>query len=261
MQDRYVGDIGDFGNIGLLRWLTGLTSPDTDRPLRLGIVQYTHKNEPSKGGHIGYLSYTPENSQRFQKCDPNLYSVLKGLVFRDNRTIQAAQQAFKQKGILPGNTLYYDKELTFGSATSITVKKEIRERWLRSAFDTTSHADIVFFNPDNGIANRESPTSNAGTKYAFINDLKRFAKNGNSLVIYHHLRGGDRDEKICRIAKEMRSNLKLSVWSLLYTAWTSRAYFIVPQPKDKPIIEARLCRLLLSNWCRGEKVLFGVSPA
>ena len=49
MQDRYVGDIGDFSNNGLLRWLIGMREDvvsDGLGPLRLGVVWYL--NEPTE---------------------------------------------------------------------------------------------------------------------------------------------------------------------------------------------------------------------
>ena len=264
MQDRYVGDVGDFGSNGLLRWLTGMTAQDNERKLLLGVVQYSHPNEPSYGGHIGYLSRTPENSEKFQKCDPDLYSALKDLVFKDNRTISAARQIFKRRGILPPNTLYYDPELSYGSEKSTAKRIETRDDWLKCAFNATRKAKIVYFNPDNGIAKQESPISKKGTKYVFMDDLKCFAKNGNSLVIYHHLGHKNHDQEISSIAIRLACNLHLPVWSFRYTAWTSRAYFVVLQPKDAPLIEKRLCSFLKSDWCKWERKLFefklAVSP-
>ena len=35
MQNQFVGDIGDFGKYGLLRWLTGTTDPYMDQKIRL----------------------------------------------------------------------------------------------------------------------------------------------------------------------------------------------------------------------------------
>ena len=264
MQDRYVGDIGDFANNGLLRWLTGMTPQDNKGKLSLGVVQYAHFNEPSNGGHIGYLSRTPENKREFQNCDTQLYCALKDLVFKDKRTIRKAQQMFEQRGILPPDTLYYDKELPDCSERSLEKRKETRNDWLKSAFNATREAKIVFFNPDNGIAKDSeiarpiSPTSKIGTKYVFMNDLKCFAKNGNNLVIYHHLGQGhqNHDQRISYFANRLHCNLQLPILCFSYTAWASRAYFIALQPKDKPIIEKRLCSFLQSDWCKGERKLF-----
>lgn len=40
MQDRYAGDVGDFGKFGLLRHLCGVTAQDGQPNLRPGIIWY-----------------------------------------------------------------------------------------------------------------------------------------------------------------------------------------------------------------------------
>ena len=77
MQNRYVGDVGDFGKYGLLRALCRPSGAE-NRPLRLGVVWYlttdeTHNND---GRHIGYLEPTPKNLRDFRACDPDLYDTL-----------------------------------------------------------------------------------------------------------------------------------------------------------------------------------------
>ena len=80
MQNRYVGDVADFGKHGLLRFLSGMTDPEGPEPkLRLGLVWYMFPDERhgadrkrinGDGGHIGYLEQTEANSGRFGLCDP-----------------------------------------------------------------------------------------------------------------------------------------------------------------------------------------------
>ena len=56
MQDRYTGDVGDFGKYGLLRCLRG---PDA-APLRLGVVWYRTDSDivdadpVNDGKHVAY---------------------------------------------------------------------------------------------------------------------------------------------------------------------------------------------------------------
>ena len=269
MQDRYVGDIGDFANNGLLRWLTGMTPQDNKGKLSLGVVQYAHFNELSNGGHIGYLSWTPENEKRFQECDTKLYFALKDLVFKDDRRISAAQQMFEQRGILPPKTIYYDNELSYRPNESCKERKETRDDWLKRAFNATCKAKIVFFNPDNGIADQVSPTSKKDTKYVFMDDLKCFAENGNSLVIYHHFdrskkeekagegeKGEKADKQIQRISKRLKTDLNRHVRILKWNRWSARFYFIVAQQSHKYVIENRLESFRTSKWCCGPKPHF-----
>ena len=92
MQNRYVGDVGDFGKYGLLR---ALCLPDGDKnpALKLGVVWYltsdeTHNND---GRHIGYLEPTPENLLAFRACDPDLYDGLRKIVSTGNRNVSAVR--------------------------------------------------------------------------------------------------------------------------------------------------------------------------
>ena len=255
MQDRYVGDVGDFANNGLLRWLTGMNGPHLvdEEKLRLGVVQFNHLNEPSYGGHIGYLSRTPENLEEFRKCDTVLYDIMQDLVFRGNRTIVGSQKSFKRRRILPHDTIFYDKVLTFGNSRNAKQNKAIRASWLDRAANSMRDAKIIFFNPDNGVANQESPTSSKGTKYVFVNELDRFAKCGKSLVVYHHLGRTNHGLKIHSVARELACCLQLPVWSFRYSAWSSRAYFIVLQRQHAPKVVSRLTYFLQSDWCKGTR--------
>ena len=110
MQDRYTGDIGDFGKYGLLR---SLTSPETGSPPRLGIVWYLtpDENQSPDGQHTGYLHLEERKRQHFTACDEELYLALQGLVDTGNRSVNAVQES----GILPSETLYHSETLALNN--------------------------------------------------------------------------------------------------------------------------------------------------
>lgn len=58
MQNRFAGDIGDYGKYGLLRALAKL-------PLRLGVIWYLTPDGDSGGNRTGYL----QMPERFRSCD------------------------------------------------------------------------------------------------------------------------------------------------------------------------------------------------
>lgn len=68
MQDKYTGDVGDFGKFGLLRVLCGQNDAST---LSLGVVWYLAAIESpnNDGKHIKYLLDPPP--QEFSDCDPS----------------------------------------------------------------------------------------------------------------------------------------------------------------------------------------------
>src|ERR1039457_5414444 len=88
MQDRYAGDVGDFGKFGLLRHLCGVTADDKHLTLKPGVIWHRVADEAHNGDgrHTSYLeksaksvkdkSVTDENRPRFRDCDERLYDAL-----------------------------------------------------------------------------------------------------------------------------------------------------------------------------------------
>jgi len=92
MQDRYSGDVGDFGKFSLLRKLL------PDEEFKLGIIWYAFPNEShnNDGRHIEYLD-TPE----YRICDQDLRDKLKNIT-GNKRLISELEDIH----ILPSNTLF-----------------------------------------------------------------------------------------------------------------------------------------------------------
>ena len=129
MQNRYVGDVGDFGKYGLLRVLskTDISQP-SDRALRLGIVWYLHLDEShnADGKYIGYLASTQQFRAVFRKCDPELYDSLQKLVASGDRDVANVRRI----GIFPSNTDYYEPSLSFSRNQSRSSRKATRMEWI-----------------------------------------------------------------------------------------------------------------------------------
>lgn len=250
MQDSYVGDIGDFGKYGLLRFLSGPSqNPTSDQSLRLGVVWYLHPGEPdsSDGKFIDYLCDCPDNHRRFRDCDRPLYDSLRELVCEGKRNIAA----IRRSGVLPRDTAFYERSLPYTPGASRPSRQAAREDWIEGALGATAGSNVVFFDPDNGISETARRFSKRGLKYVFIEELRRFSERGQSLVIYHHLgRRGKAAEQIRYFARGLHSNLGLSrlPWSLWYHRRTPRAYFIAAQEQHESILEDRLECFLKSGW-------------
>src|SRR5262249_40298387 len=101
MQNRYVGDVGDFGKYALLRRLGGIGN---ERPLRLGVVWclYPDENHNSDGRHVSYLE-----SLEFTQLDAELASLLRKAVKSGRRSISV----IRASGTLPSGTVFYDLPL------------------------------------------------------------------------------------------------------------------------------------------------------
>ena len=132
MQDRYVGDVGDFGKYGLLRALCR-------EGLRLGIVWYLNPEEEGNenGRHVRYLQ---KDTLRLRGCDPELYDRLQDLVFPGGLD-KGAQDAYRKvsevrtRGIVGNDTSFYEVGLSFSDLPSwpTAARKARREEWLDGA--------------------------------------------------------------------------------------------------------------------------------
>ena len=132
MQDRYAGDVGDFGKLGLLRQIA-------DTGLKVGINWYlTYKPEEriSKDGkHVGYL-----NDRSFKGCDDELLKSLQ-VVVESNRSTAALEEA----DLIP-SAGYYSEILKPGIDHSFS-----RDIWYKNSLSALADSDIIFCDPDNGL--------------------------------------------------------------------------------------------------------------
>ena len=247
MQNRYVGDLGDFGKYGLLRALCS-SKEDDRRTLSLGVVWYLVPNEPGNdGGRIGYLdpylTEASEQGKRYRKLDPCLYDGLRGIVQSCNRNVQRISES----GFLPSDTtLFYEEPLTFEGVEDRR-RGDWREQWLECAKEKTRGCDVVFVDPDNGLEVKSiSRTAKKGPKYAFFNELSPYLQRDQSLVIYQHIsRSGKAEDQIRKRLAEIEKELGQRAIALLYRHGTARAFLIVPAARHWETLRRR------AEWSQG----------
>lgn len=251
MQNRYVGDVGDFGKYGLLRALCrsdGDGLPD----LSLGVVWHLFPDEQKKndGKFINYLKPTPQKHRIYRICDPPLYDALARIVNADHRNIIAIREG----EILPAGTVFYEEPLTFAGSNSREERETHRRNWARCALEKTSGCDIVFFDPDNGL----QPESvkfhyKFSPKYVFIDELKPYRQRGQSLIIYQHMNFSRKtDVQIQDWLRKIAHSLGAgsNVFALRYHRGTARAFLVVPAEQHKEILSGRSQRFLQGPWKR-----------
>lgn len=266
MQNRYVGDVGDFGKHGLLRYLSGMTSNDDNPWLRLGVIWYMHHDERHgmdrrrinrDGRHVEFLERTLDCDQReYRDCDSVLWEGLRDLVFREARCVHCVQDA----GILPADTQFHSTYLSYipGGTTALReLRRNTRECWFQNALDATADADIICVDPDNGIGNDADMYTAKGPKFVYMADLQAIWKRGQSLVIYQHLgmvRGGA-EVMVPVVVDQLRTGLEdAEPIPLMFHRGTARTFYVVPNPNHPDgqthvdLIRARVDRFLDSHW-------------
>ena len=126
MQNRYTGDIGDFGKLGLLRTLQA-------QGFTIGVNWYLTPDEDHNedGKYTKYL-----DDEMYRKCDESLWLELKQIVEADQRKVSALQN----DRIL--QAVFYDEILDFAGKKK-TERISTREEWHKQALDQLSDLDVV----------------------------------------------------------------------------------------------------------------------
>ena len=169
MQDCYVGDVGDFVKYGLLRAIRGTKL--------LGVAWYLHPDAgpAGDGKHTAYLQHL----DKWRHLDAELFDALKKLT-GDRRSVANIQQS----GILGDATFSAERLVLAG------VKARDRECWRHQWFDRIKRqlirCDLVFADPDNGLAPKDGfrPARQVNAKRIPLAEAMALAE-GRTAVIYH----------------------------------------------------------------------------
>lgn len=168
MQDRYVGDIGDFGKIGLLKALQA-------QGLSIGVNWY--RVEPMDTERKADGSYKQEDGkylipEKLQACDTSLAEKLTKIAKSDHRSIRSLEQ-----GDFISGARYFSEPVTVAG----------REEWHKKALDLLKGLDIVFVDPDNGMLVKSvGKRSVKSIKYTFYEEVADYIGQKQSVLIYNH---------------------------------------------------------------------------
>ena len=170
MQNRYVGDIGDYLKLSILRAL----SPG----YRLGVAWWLFPDEAHNGDgrHVDYLN-RPDQWRRF---DPVLFDALRRVVSSGQRNVQALEALC----IIPGAT-YADDVIPSGGP--VAQRLSARRTWLASVQWTLEQANLLFLDADNGLEPAGyRPTASKSGRSITLTELRELALPGRCLIVYHH---------------------------------------------------------------------------
>jgi hypothetical protein len=247
MKNQYVGDLNDFAKYGILRALAGV---GRERVFRLGVVWYlTPDDGRGDGRHIDYLSEARPN--RYSEADPYLYGRLHHVVHHLGREVPRVQAA----GVLPARTAFFSEPLAFPQIPPRREADRLQQRnaWLERALAAMTRCDLVFLDPDNGLAPPGARRhTSAAARYAFPDELQRFVELGKVVVVIQFFgRGAPRAEQIRRRMREIQAVIPGEVPPMVIW-WRHRvslAFLAVPaSPKQAAILQCRVQRLHDSPW-------------
>ena len=233
VQDRYTGDIGDFGKLGLLRWLsrTGLS---------IGVNWYRVPDEAhnSDGRHIRYLQKTD-----FRSCDEELWYALVRIVSSGRRKVAALEESDLLSAV------FYSKVLDFSDTTS-QERASIRRQWHTDAVDRFRQCDIVFADPDNGLIVPSAEGSAKSNKYALPFELADYFKAGSSVIYYQHKARRPDTYYIQQHRNLLASGSfpDASGLGIKFIKTSQRFYFFILHPGHKEQLADCIAQMLATPW-------------
>ena len=215
MQNRYVGDIGDYAKYSLLRALS--------RGCKLGVSWYLFPDEVSgDGGHVGYLL----RPDKWRAPDPETFNALRKLmgdIFLKKQ--ERSVVAIEQSGLLPNATFWSHMVVHEGPGGPLLA--EYRSEWFQDSLAALESCDIVFADPDNGLRGRErfQPTQHTFGKSICEDEALSLAEGGRPVVLYHHnamFRGGH-----CAEVRHWQRRLGKGTCAVRWRPLSPRTFFIL----------------------------------
>ena len=213
MQNRYVGDIGDYLKLGILRAL----SPG----YHLGVAWWLFPDETHNedGRHISYLS-RPDQWRHF---DPDLFDALRRIVSSGQRNVHALEMA----GVLPAAT-FASEFIPTGAPVALRV--QARSDWLDSVKRNLDAADLLFIDPDNGLEpTGYRPSAVKSGKSITLRELRSLVRPERPLIVYHHQsrRSGGHHVEMQYWADRLRASGFATVDALRARPFSPRLYFLL----------------------------------
>ncbi len=213
MQDRYVGDIGDFGKIALLRYIH-------EQGLSVAVNWYLAEPPASEKDADGIFKQEdgkyliPEN---LRVCDEALAERLTKIAKSSNRSIQSLERA----RLLPGAKYYHEIVPVYG-----------REEWHKKALIALKSADVVFLDPDNGLLVKSVGKKSArSVKYTFYEEVEAYLKQGQSVIVYNHRCRKPEEKYFQDICENLQMHVGIpesKILKITFPKCSVRDYFAIP---------------------------------
>ena len=210
MKDQYIGDIGDYGKYGLLRFLAA-------QGTSIGVNWYlTPADGRTDGSHTEYL-----HDERMRVYDDKLYDSMAKIAFREDKHIQMVEQS----GILSGLRFY--SELMDFDSLPWRKRTAARSAWHQGALELLKGAELIFADPDNGLSSTKRASAKNAQKFILPHEIADYYSRGQQIVYYHHrprknAEGWEKDKtQILSCLPDSR------LLAISFNRWSCRTYIFV----------------------------------
>lgn len=222
MKNQYVGDVGDYGKYGLLRYLSL-------NDISIGINWYLTENDNSTDGK--FISYLKNEKERIY--DPIIYDSLKKIAFNKEKTVLNIEDA----NLFPKASYYHS-----------ILKQEGRNQWHSNALDALQNAQLVFCDPDNGPIGKKKIGTKNSEKYVSPHEIMDYYERGQDAV-YYCQKARRTPTQWAATKNEMKNYIPTTnIIVLTYHRGTQRSYIFVVHPNRYNMYLSLIKEFLKTNW-------------
>lgn len=217
MQDRYAGDIGDYGKIALLKALQA-------QGLSIGVNWYKTnalENEKNPDGSYKQDDGKYAIPEKYWSCDQTLAKKLLDIFHSKNRSISALEEA----DLIP-RAIYYNEPVTVNN----------RGIWHKTALEKLRYADIVFLDPDNGMLIKSvGKGSIRSVKYTFYEEVHDYINQSHSVLIYNHRSRKPEEKYFHEICERLQCHTDIAsdcILKITFPKFSVRDYLAIPVSEE-----------------------------
>ena len=205
MKNQYFGDVNDYRKYGLLRLLAGGGN------LRIGVCWMLTADDGSTDGGKSKLRYLQnKNVVRWRRFDQPLYDKIRRLIWdatQDQVKSNSRLIAHFDQTFVP-NSIVWDSSLE-----DCPVKRQDYFTKMFAEF-RSKQVELVFFDPDNGLAGNVGHRSIrkggiTSCKHLFCDEVRTCIEEGFSALVYQHFRQkashSDREALVSDVVKELQT--------------------------------------------------------
>jgi hypothetical protein len=221
MKNQYFGDINDYKKYSLLRHLSGNGQIET-------VVCWvlTEDDNGTDGKRIRYL----EQPDTWQKYDPIVYEHLREHVL--------------DKGIRHINVIAQAKVLRNCRFYNEFIRDDVnlRDQYFEKLLKFAEGADLVFFDPDNGLEVKSVPRGKKkSSKYIYWSEVEKSYNSGHSILLYQHFPRKPRESFIRSLIQRFRA---LEGVRTVFSYCTFHvAFLLIPQPHHENMFIENSCKI------------------
>ena len=190
MKNQYIGDIGDYGKYGLLRFMA-------NRGIKIGVNWYLTENDGSSDGRFTDYLNRPEE----KIYDPELFDALREISTRSDKTVKMIEDAH----LIPGAEFH--SELLKSCTLEPDAREWNRRLWFNNSTLLLGDSELIFADPDNGISYKKTARTKDSEKFILPGDVSEYYNSGKNVVFYCH-KGRRKQEAWEQAKTEIRNHIR-----------------------------------------------------